>query len=335
MHSRRFVVVVLSILLVARTVPALAQTSSADRASTGTINGRVTDDSGAAVAGAMITVEHDDGVAVNEAVSRDDGEFLIVNVAAGPFRLIVSAPGFAPLSRSGVMAADETLSLSPIRLTLVAGTIGVDVAPARVDVAEAQIRQQEQQRVLGVFPNFRVSYNPNAVPLNSRQKFHLTWKAVADPVSFAEVGVTAGIQQARNDFSEFGGGGVGYAKRFAAVYATALTNTMINNAVLPSVLKQDPRYFYKGTGTTSSRIGYAVSRAVIRKGDNGHWQPDYSRILGHLASGAISNLYYPTEDRRARLAFENAAIGLAGAAVGNLMQEFVLNRLTRHGPGGR
>jgi len=303
MHSRRFVVVVLSILLVARTVPALAQTSSADRASTGTIKGWVTDDSGAAVAGAMITVEHDDGVAVNEAVSRDDGEFSIVNVAAGPFRLIVSAPGFAPLSRSGVMAADETLSLSPIRLTLVAGTIGVDVA--------------------------------NAVPLNSRQKFHLTWKAVADPVSFAEVGVTAGIQQARNDFSEFGGGGVGYAKRFAAVYATALTNTMINNAVLPSVLKQDPRYFYKGTGTTSSRIGYAVSRAVIRKGDNGHWQPDYSRILGHLASGAISNLYYPTEDRRARLAFENAAIGLAGAAVGNLMQEFVFNRLTRHGPGGR
>ena len=133
MHSRRFVVVVLSILLVARTVPALAQTSSADRASTGTINGRVTDDSGAAVAGAMITVEHDDGVAVNEAVSRDDGEFSIVNVAAGPFRLIVSAPGFAPLSRSGVMAADETLSLSPIRLTLVAGTIGVDVAPARVN----------------------------------------------------------------------------------------------------------------------------------------------------------------------------------------------------------
>jgi hypothetical protein len=336
MHATRFVVGALSILL-AQAVPALAaQTLSTDRGPAGAIRGQVTDESGAPLVGATITLEHDNGVPADKAVSRENGEFTLVNVVAGPFRLVVSAPGFAPLTTSGAIAADEQLSLAPIRLTIAGGTIGVDVTPTRAEVAEIQIRQQEQQRVLGVFPNFRVSYDPNAVPLNTRQKFQLSWKSVTDPVVFAGTGVTAGIQQARNDFSQFGSGGAGYAKRFAALYATNLTSTLIANAALPSLFKQDPRYFYKGTGTASSRAGYAISRAVIRKGDNGHWQPDYSRILGHLAAGAISNLYYPAENRQAvRLTFENAAIGLAGAAAGNLMQEFVLKRLTKRPQGGR
>jgi len=143
--------------------------------------------------------------------------------------------------------------------------------------------------------------------------------------------VIAGVQQASNDFSGFGPGAEGYAKRYAASYGTAFTATMISNALLPALFRQDPRYFYNGTGSTTSRVGYALSRAVVRKGDNGRWQPDYSRVLGSLASGALSNLYYPEEDRRtARLTFENTAIGIGGAAIGNLFQEFLFRRLTTH-----
>jgi hypothetical protein len=143
--------------------------------------------------------------------------------------------------------------------------------------------------------------------------------------------VVAGIQQARNDFSGFGPGADGYARRYAAFYGTAFTATMVSNALLPTLFKQDPRYFYKGTGGRTSRVAYALSRAVVRKADNGRWQPDYSRILGNFASGALSNLYYPAEDRRSgRLTFENAAIGIGGAAVGNLFQEFLFRKLTTH-----
>ena len=209
--------------------------------------------------------------------------------------------------------------------------ITVDVTPTQEEVAEEQIKEQTQQRLLGVLPNFRVSYRQDAVPLNARQKFKLAWKGISDPVTFASNGVLAGIQQARGDFGGFGGGADGYAKRYFAAYGTALTGSMISTALLPSVFKQDPRYFYKGTGSTSSRIGYAVSRSVLRKGDNGRWQPDYSRILGSLAAGAISNLYYPEEDRRSgQLMLENAAIRVAGSAAGNLLQEFVYKRLTTH-----
>ena len=97
--------------------------------------------------------------------------------------------------------------------------------------------------------------------------------------------------------SGYGQAAHGYAKRYGAAYGDAVISTMIGGAILPSLLKQDPRYFYKGTGSTRSRILYALANAVICKGDNGHWQFDYSGILGALAAGGISNLYYPASSR--------------------------------------
>jgi hypothetical protein len=111
-----------------------------------------------------------------------------------------------------------------------------------------------------------------------------------------------------------------------------VTGTFIGSAILPAVLKQDPRYFYKGTGTKKSRVLYALANAVICKGDNGHWQPNYSAILGGIASGGISNLYYPSSDRGAGLIFENALIGMGTTAAANILQEFVIRKLTPHAP---
>jgi hypothetical protein len=99
--------------------------------------------------------------------------------------------------------------------------------------------------------------------------------------------------------------------------------------MLPSLLKQDPRYFYKGSGSVRSRILYAIANSVICKGDDGHWQANYSGILGSLASGGISNLYYPAQNRNgAGLTFENAMIGIGENAATNLLQEFVIPKLT-------
>ena len=300
-------------------------------ADAGIISGTITDDTGAAVAGAKVTLSHNGNAPRAEVLSRADGQFLFPNVLSGPFRLIVSASGFADQTVSGVLNAGGVSNLPPIRLTLALGTIAVDVTPTRVELAERQIKEQEQQRLLGFLPNFFVSYDPNALPLTPQQKFELSWKSHLDPVQFAVVGMIAGIQQARNDFSGFGGGAEGYAKRYGAAYANVLTGSVIRQVLLPSLFKQDPRYFYKGTGSTTSRIEYAISRAVIRKGDNGHWQPNYSGILGSLAAGGLSNLYYPAQDRKGvRLTFENAAIAIGGAAVGHLAQEFLFRKVTSH-----
>jgi hypothetical protein len=319
----------LSMALLSNASYALSQESPAgQRPGSGTVNGQVTDESGAPISGATVVVESDAAASGADAATNADGNFSLTNIAAGTVRLTISATGFAARTLAVQVAAGEITTLPAVRLTLSLGTVSVEVTPSIVELAEQQIKEQEQQRLFGVFPNFRVSYLPDAAPLNSRQKFQLTWKSVADPTRFAAVGLTAAIQHIRNDYSEFGSGPDGYAKRYAALYATIFTGTMISNVALPALFKQDPRYFYRGTGTTSSRVGYALSRAVLRKSDSGGWQPDYSRVIGAFASGAISNYYYPAEHRRGiGLTIENAGLGIAGAAAGKLVQEFLFRSL--------
>jgi hypothetical protein len=178
-------------------------------------------------------------------------------------------------------------------------------------------------------PNFYVVYDQNAPPLNKRQKFDLAWKTSIDWTSWVASGAFAGVQQASNSFSGYGQGAQGYAKRFGANFTDDFVANYVGNAILPSLLKQDPRYFYKGTGTIRHRALYAIANAVICKGDNGHWQPAYSGIIGGLASGGISNLYYPASNRQgAALTFETAGYDTIGSAVQNLLQEFVVKRFT-------
>jgi hypothetical protein len=137
------------------------------------------------------------------------------------------------------------------------------------------------------------------------------------------------VEQATDEFSGYGQGAQGYAKRFGASYADTVSSTFIGGAILPSLLKQDPRYFYKGTGSTRSRLLYAIANSVICKGDNRRWQVNYSGILGALASGGLSNLYYPSTDRDGiGLTFENAVIGIGQGAAANILQEFVIKKLT-------
>jgi carboxypeptidase family protein len=262
------------------------------------------------------------------------GQFVFTAVPPGPFQLTVSGEGFATEQIPGVLHPAEALEIPLISLPIASATTEVRVSVTNYELAEEQVKIEEKQRVLGVIPNFYVSYQQDALPLRPRQKFELAWKTSIDPVTFAATGAAAGIQQAQNEFSGYGQGAHGYAKRYGAAYGDALIGTMIGGAILPSLLKQDPRYFYKGTGSTRSRVLYALANAVICKGDNGRWQPDYSGILGALAAGGISNLYYPASSRNgAGLTFENTLIGIGGSAVANLFQEFLVRKLTPHAQG--
>ena len=284
------------------------------------------DPSGAAVAGALVTLTLEGQSGTQQITSSESGQFSFANIAPGPFQLTFAATGFKAQAYSGTLHAGENSSVPQIALALATETTQVRVGP---QIAEEQVKEEEKQRVFGVIPNFYVSYIPNPVPLAPKQKFELAWRSSIDPVTFVLTGAIAGIQQGENDFRGYGQGAQGYGKRYGANYADVVIGTFVGSAILPSLLKQDPRYFYKGTGSVRSRALYAVAQAVICKGDNGHWQPNYSGVLGSLAAGGISNLYYPSSDRNgAALTFENTAIGIGEAAAANLFQEFVIRKLT-------
>jgi hypothetical protein len=298
----------------------------------GAISGTVVDQSGAVIVGARVRLTSEDQSRSLEVLSGNDGQFAFANIAPGPFHLTFTSPGFATQTSSGILGSGETYIVPRITLA-VAANIEVQVGVSAEEVAEEQIRVEEKQRVLGFIPNFYVSYVPDAAPLTAKQKFKLAWKTTLDPVTFLLNGAFAGVEQAQDHFRGYGQGAEGYGKRYGAGYADVVASTFIGGAILPSLLKQDPRYFYKGTGSTRSRIRYAIANSVICKGDNGRWQANYSNIIGNLAAGGISNLYYPADDRNgAGLTFENAAIGIAATAVANVFQEFVVRKFTRKVP---
>jgi hypothetical protein len=300
-----------------------------DPRSPGNINGTVVDPSGAAVSGAHVVLTRNDKSPKQEVLSGDDGQFSFPGVAPGPFQITVTSELFTTQKVSAILHPGENLTVPQIVFALATAVTQVQVSVPRFEVAEEELKVQEKQRIFGVIPNFYVSYVPDAAPLGSKQKFQLAWRSTIDPVNFVITGAIAGVQQATNTPSGYGQGAQGYAKRYGASYADLVTGTFIGGAILPSLLKQDPRYFYKGTGSVRSRVLYAIANSVICKGDNGHWQPNYSSILGSLAAGGISNLYYPEQNRNgAALVVENTLIGIGETAATNLLQEFLIRKLT-------
>ena len=298
----------------------------------GSIHGVVAGTDGTVYEGVQVELElsHDEDPATMTQQTDSGGAFNFSQLPAGEFKLTISSTGFLTQLLTGELHAGEAFDAHTIVLP-VAGTESVVrvSAESQAEIAQEQLNLEEQQRVLGVFPNYYVSYDPNALPLTTRQKYELAWRTSIDPVTWVMTGAVAGTEQASNTIAGYGQGMQGYGKRFGANYADGAVSIMLTGAVLPSFLKQDPRYFYKGTGTVMSRTLYAIGNSFICKGDSGHWQPNYSGILGGVAAGGISNLYYPHSDRNGvEVTFANAAIGTAEGAVENLFQEFVVRRLT-------
>ena len=299
----------------------------------GTLSTVILDPSGAGVSNATVILEDTLSHRKLTASTDSDGTFTFTAVPPGSYILSIAAPGFAPWRTPGILVhPDESAPLSPITLALASVDSSVE-AITQEQLADQQIKVEETQRVLGVIPNFYVSYVWNAAPLTVKQKYALALRATYDPATFVIAGVGAGIEQATDTYNGFSQGASGYAKRYAANYGDALFGNFFGGAVFPSLLHQDPRYFYKGTGSIRSRALYAISTVVICKGDNGRWQPNYSSVLGDFAAAGLANYYYPATNRdSAGLFVDNVLIGTAAGAGSALIQEFIVRRFTRHPP---
>jgi hypothetical protein len=301
-------------------------------AANGSVTGIVLDLSGASVSGAEVTVMHEDGTELHATTSGENGEFNFAKMPAGSYLVIVNAKDFAIFTSAEFVVEDQQVYEVPdISLSVATANIEVTVHPSEFIAAE-QIRAAERQRLMGVIPNFYTSYVVDAAPLTAKQKFRFAVRGTFDPVSMVGVGFGAGIEQATNAYAGYGQGAAGYAKRFAAKFADGRSSDFLTHAVFPSLLHQDPRYYYQGSGSAKSRVAHAVSSAFLARSDTGLTVPNYSYLLGDLGSAALSNLYYPKANRGPNLVFTIAAVGLAGRIGGNILREFS-KRLTTNAPG--
>jgi len=295
-----------------------------------TIVGTILDVSGGVVPGASV---HLQSARTNQVgISNANGFFSFSNIAPGiPYRVVVSAPKFASwTSEVPALNPGQFYMITHIRLHL--ETVRVVVkAKTSEQIATEQVRLEEAQRAFGVFPNFYVAYERNSEPLTAKLKFQLAFRLLTDPATIGGFGLNAGIYQMTR-YPDYQEGLKGFGQRLGATFAGGYANLLIGDALLASLLHQDPRYFYQGTGSTRSRWIHALSNAFVTKGDNGCNEINYSDLIGSLASGAVANAYYPSQDRGAGLVVHSALIGIAGRTINGVFQEFVLRKVTKvHG----
>jgi hypothetical protein len=163
----------------------------------------------------------------------------------------------------------------------------------------AGVNGTSKDRLFFTLPNFLTLENAeNIPPLTTKQKFAVTARSSFDYVEYPWYAVLAGISQAQNSEAGYGQGWQGYGKRYGAAFADGTIENFFTSAILPSVLKQDPRYYQLGHGSFWHRTEYAVSRIFITRTDSGNNQFNYSEIVGSGASSAISTYsYHPSQDR--------------------------------------
>ncbi|MDE3108464.1 MAG: carboxypeptidase regulatory-like domain-containing protein [Acidobacteriota bacterium] len=297
------------------------------------IMGTVMDVNGDPVIGASVVLASPATGDPRSATTADSGFFQFDGLQPGvSYQVDITAQGFSAwASPVFTLGPGEIKMLGAVQLSLPTQVTTVRVSGDPIEIATQQMQVEETQRVFGIIPNFYVSYEgENAAPLTTGMKFRLALKVSHDPITIGGVALFAAINQAA-DTPDYRQGMKGYSERFSAAAADGLSDIMVGGAILPSLLHQDPRYFYQGTGSKASRLRHAMSAPFMCKGDNGKWQPNYSSIGGDLASSAISNLYYPPSNRGANFVFSSFAINTGERVVSSVLQEFVISKLThRH-----
>ncbi len=309
-----------------------SEANDSQQAAAATISGTVLDTNRDVLQGARVTVAGQSTSVIRSLESGSNGQFAFTGLPPDTYQLTVTAPGMNTFTSSQISVHEGETRLVSVTLSVFGGATSVTVSGNKEELAEQQVQIGVRQRIGGIIPNFYSSYDWNAPPMGAKQKLKLSFRSIIDPVSLLTTAGVAGVEQYRNTFPAYGGGIEGYGKRYGANLANHVTGILLSRGVYPSIFHQDPRYFYKGTGSIQSRMLYAISAAVIARGDDGRWKPNYSHVLGIFSAAGISNLYYPASDRGVSLVLFNGLAGMGASAVSNLLREFVFKRVTSHVP---
>jgi hypothetical protein len=200
----------------------------------------------------------------------------------------------------------------------------------------AQDEDANPQKIFGVISNIKTVNDPNAAfhPLTSKEKFKLV-RGYFSVGTLLGSAFGAGLSQATDGTPDYGQGAKGYGKRLGAGLGDGFTEEVFVTGVFPSLFHEDPRYFRQGRGGFTSRTWHAASRVLVTKNDAGRRTFNFSEFCGTVSSSAISNAYYPREERGWADVMERAGSKIGGNAVGFVVREFapdILRKLKRKKP---
>jgi hypothetical protein len=180
--------------------PIAAQPARPNDPSLANVSGTVMDSENDVVPGATVVLDGAASQPARTAIADDNGGFHFDSVEPGtPYHVTVNAPGFAPWTSPEItLQPGQFQLLSSVRLVFAAAATSITVYGSPEEIATEEVKLEEQQRVLGIVPNFYVAYDSNAAPLTTKLKFSLALKAETDPVTFLGAALVAGADHAGN-----------------------------------------------------------------------------------------------------------------------------------------
>lgn len=240
-------------------------------------------------------------------------------------RLLISINFLAP----GVAAIGQESSTLPDAPS----AIQAQSSPLVVEQSVPQ-REPSKNHIFWIIPNYRADENPTEIkPLTPEEKMKVAFDDSFDPSAFLVAGIFAGLSMAQKQYSSFGTGAQGFGKYYGGAFADQAIGNIMTEGLFPVALHQDPRYFVKGTGGFWKRTGYAISREVITRGDDGRNHFNTSELAGNAVAAGISNLYYPAADRSFGNTANKWGQQIALDTFFNVAKEFwpdVRNKMFRH-----
>ncbi len=228
------------------------------------------------------------------------------------------------------------LMLAGLALPAISQDLPIGQAVHPLDAAEPAIEaiatpnpdpkplSRDDTHIFGLIPNYNAVNDPtyHYEPISAAEKFRIAAHDGFDPFSWVTTALYAGVGQWQNQYPQFGQGSKGYAERYGGAFADGAIANFMSEAILPSLLHEDPRYFRLGRGSALHRIGYTLSRELITRTDSGRERFNTSEIAGNLAAAALSNLYYPSLEHSAPETMERFAVNIVGDAGFNVLKEF-------------
>lgn len=121
---------------------------------TATINGQVSDSSGAAVPGAQITLTNQETGTGTKTQSNADGTFVVPGLNIGTYSVVVTKPGFQTYSVTGIIL--HPAIVATVNATLSAGQIQtrvtVQASAVQIETSTAEVSSQVSQQQVSTLP---------------------------------------------------------------------------------------------------------------------------------------------------------------------------------------
>lgn len=202
------------------------------------------------------------------------------------------------------------------------GTSTPQASTPQAKDAQGTAQAHKSNRVAGVVPAFNAEDDVNAPALSASQKFHLFTKTVKDPFNLIMPAVNAMILKSTGSSSGYGSGFGGFAKRYGSSLADTISGNFFRLYGYPALLHEDPRYFRAGQGPIRQRIKHVFGATVVTRKDDGTFRFNWSKLLASTSSSALSNAYYPAENRGLKLTFSRIGLSYLGEVGYNALKEF-------------